>query len=144
MFNMERFRELARPDLNRILSQDKLSEKDYCDLKVIFADLERSYTIEMFEKQQKEEEFSGYRMGGRSSYNDMSMGVAPYMNHIPQMNRPQYAQYGGNRGNGGSYGYEYSGHDQGEIFKSQLSEMMHTAEDANTRRVIQEAMDKLR
>lgn len=136
MTDWERLREMFRKDLSRFMSQDKLSDKDYCDLKLILSNMERSYTNEMFEKQQYEE-------GGRASYapdhyisNRASGRVAPYYD---KMETSEYygAHYGRN-------GYNYNTHTQEEIFKSQLQNMMHTAEDANTRRVIQEAMDKLR
>lgn len=144
MIDWERLRERMRPDLNRIISQDKLSEKDYCDLKLILSNMERTYTNEMFEKEQ-------YENGESRGYNRSSYGVDPYMSTRPSgrvapyydhMNTPEY--YGANRSNASSYGNNYSTHSQEELFKSQLQGMMHTAQDANTRHVIQEAMDKLR
>lgn len=144
MIDWRRFRDLVRPDLSRIVSKEKLSDKDYCDLKIILSDLERSYTIQMFEEQEEanggyisDNGVSGYRRPhgyARAYYDDMSGQyghgqygysgrVAPYRQHMDQ---------------------GYSGHDQSEDFKERLQEMYHTAANADTRRVIQEAMDKLR
>ena len=127
MIDWEKLREMMRKDLSRFIAQDKLSDKDYCDLKLILSNLERTYTNEMFENDDElySKNYSGARNGyrvatrGRAYHDDMSDNYHEGRN-------------------------QYSGHAQEEIFKSQLQAMMHTAEDANTRRVIQEAMDKLR
>ena len=134
MINWERLRNMMRPDLMRIISQEKLSDKDYCDLKLILTDMERTYTNEMFEKD--------YYGGGESkAYNKIgshSYHESPNYSNYSGRIAPYYDRYDA------SHGTNYSGHSQEDIFKSQLQAMAHTAEDANTRRVIQEAMDKLR
>lgn len=143
MIDWEKLRGMMRQDLMRFISQDKLSDKDYCDLKLVLSNMERSYTNEMFEKEQYENgESRGY--SGRGSYgydpyisNRPSGRVAPYYDKM-DMNDYYGASQSGNRGQ------NYSTHSQEDIFKSQLEAMAHTAEDANTRRVIQEAMNKLR
>ena len=140
MTDWRRFRELVRPDLTRIISQDKLSDKDYCDLKIILSDLERSYTIEMFEDQEREKEYSGYRYphGRINAYYDNVAGRNPGYSSHGYDTSGRYAPYHQHIEQG------YSGHNQAEDFKSRLQEMYHTADNAETRRVIQDAMDKLR
>lgn len=139
MIDWERLRGMMRQDLMRIVSQEKLSDKDYCDLKLILSNMERSYTNEMFEDGQNRysegSNISGYRKGTGFSNRYYGMHTNPeyYENDMSMkmVNNPT----GRN---------QYSGHTQEEIFKSQLHMMANTAEDAATRRVIQEAMDKLR
>ena len=144
MTDWEKLRNMMRQDLNRFISQDKLSDKDYCDLKLILSDMERTWTNEMFERDRYEA--SGVRgYNSFNGYNDnayvssrASGRVAPYYDMMEMPNQYHNTSHGQNGGQ------NYSGHSQEQIFKSQLQAMAHIAEDANTRRVIQEAMDSLR
>lgn len=144
MIDWEKLRNMMRQDLNRFVSQDKLSDKDYCDLKLILSNMERSYTNEMFERERYEtSDTRGYN-SSRGYYDNpyassrASGRVAPYYDMMEMPSQYYNASHGQNGGQ------NYSGHSQEQIFKSQLQAMAQTAEDANTRRVIQEAMNNLR
>lgn len=147
MTDWEKLRNMMRQDLNRYVSQEKLSDKDYCDLKLILSDMERTWTNEMFERDGHEA--SGARGGYDSNFSRgyydnayassrASGRVAPYYDMMEMPSNYYNASHGQN------VGQNYSGHSQEQIFKSQLQAMAQTAEDANTRRVIQEAMNNLR
>ena len=147
MIDWEKLRSMMRQDLNRFVSQEKLTDKDYCDLKLILSNMERSYTNEMFEREGYEASGArgGYNSNSSRGYYDNAYAssrasgrVAPYYDMMEMPNQYYNASHGQNGGQ------NYSGHSQEQIFKSQLQAMAHTAEDANTRRVIQEAMDRLR
>lgn len=129
----DRLRSMIYSDIGRLIAQEKASEQDYCVLKTMLSSLEKSYTNEMFERQRENGSYEEYPSGVRYN-NNSSYGY----------NGPQaYHGYSGYNSRG-NYNQGYSGHgDQKMEFKEGLQNMLMTANDPNTRRIIQEAMEKL-
>lgn len=129
----EQIRELLYLEVRKIIDRIKVgnagvTDKQACDLKMLFSAIEKSYTIEMFEDEY-ENSSSGtyqYRNSGRSYNMSRSRGRHEYMN--PNDN----------------YIYNNSGHDEKEYFKTQLHAMIQSANDAGTRSALQEALNSMR
>lgn len=131
----EQIRELLYLEVRKIIDRIKVgnagvTDKQACDLKMLFSAIEKTYTIEMFEDEYENNFSGGYN---RRSSRGRNYGV-------------NYSRgYSGNGVNPNeNYIYENSGHDEKEYFKSQLHAMIQTANDANTRSALQEALSNIR
>lgn len=138
MMDWERLRDMIRPDLEKYLGQPQLTEKDYCDLKLILSDLEKTYRIQLMEEDSYGESAAGYYENYPMRRSFGSGGYGSYGRSMPNAthysNRPSF---------GRNYQNGQSGHNEEEAFRAELQGMLQTTSNPNTRRVIQEAMDKL-